>query len=184
VDRGEKMGKLRVSKNLVWKCQYAVRVKRKGRARGGIITGIRKEIEKISVDEVKATDGIQDRRLRLERLWKIITIYNNNSLKSKRREIEDMVEDLEKEMLCIGEDFNARIGQEERRIEGKEYKEPWRNSKDDDVNNKGKELLGLVENRGWDITNGNMRGDEKGELTYIGGRGKSMMDYVLVNQKA
>jgi len=29
-----------------------------------------------------------------------------------------------------------------------------------------------------------MRGDEKGEWIYIRGRGKSMVDYVLVNQKA
>jgi len=38
--------------------------------------------------------------------------------------------------------------------------------------------------RGEDIANGNMRGDEKGELIYIGKRGESMVDYVLVNQKA
>jgi len=29
-----------------------------------------------------------------------------------------------------------------------------------------------------------MKKDEKGKLIYIGGRGKSMMDYVLINQKA
>jgi len=52
------------------------------------------------------------------------------------------------------------------------------------MNNEEKVLLGLMEDRGWDITNRNMREDEKGELTYIGGRGESVMDYVLVNQKA
>jgi len=36
-----------------------------------------------------------------------------------------------------------------------------------------------VKDRVWDITNGNMKADEKGELTYIGGRGESMLDYVL-----
>jgi len=29
-----------------------------------------------------------------------------------------------------------------------------------------------------------MRGDEKGEFTYIGGRGESVVNYVLVNHKA
>jgi len=83
---------LRLSKKFVWKCQYAVRVKRKGRERGRIITGVRKRIEEISVEEIKAINGIQENRLRLEeRLWRIITIYNNNSMKSKRREIEDML---------------------------------------------------------------------------------------------
>jgi len=105
-------------------------------------------------------------------------------MKSKRKEIEEMLGDLEEEIFCIGGDFNARVGKEEERIEGEEDEEPWRNSKDEEVNNKGKELLGLVEDREWDIVNGNMRGDENGELTYVGGREESVVDYVLVNQKA
>jgi len=32
-------------------------------------------------------------------------IHNNSSMKSKGREIEDMLEDLEEEMLCIGGGF-------------------------------------------------------------------------------
>jgi len=104
-------------------------------------------------------------------------------MKSKRKGIEEMLGDLEEEILCIGGDFNARIGKEGKRIEGEEDEESWRNSKDEEVNNEGRELLDLV-NRGWDIANGNMRGDENGELTYIGGKGESVVDYVLVNQKA
>jgi len=65
-------------------------------------------------------------------------------MKSKRREIKNMLEDLEEEILCIGGDFNTRIGKEGKRIEGKENEESWRNSKDEKVNNEGKELLGLV----------------------------------------
>jgi len=57
---------LRFSKNFVWKCQYAGRIKRAGRTRGGVITGIRKEIEGISVEVIKSIDRIQERRLRLE----------------------------------------------------------------------------------------------------------------------
>lgn len=41
-----------------------------------------------------------------------------------------------------------------------------------------------MEERGWEIANGNIKGDEEGELTYIGGRGESVIDYVIVNQKA
>jgi len=88
--------KLKLPIKFVWKCQYAVRIKRKGRARGGIITGVRQGIEEISIEEIKVIDGIQERRLRLEgRLWRIITIYNNSIMKSKRREIEDILKDLE-----------------------------------------------------------------------------------------
>jgi len=40
----------------MWKCQYTVRVKKKGRGSGEIITGVRKGIEKINVEEMKAID--------------------------------------------------------------------------------------------------------------------------------
>jgi len=69
VDRGEKMGNFEAAivKKFIWKCQYAVRVKKKSRIRGRIITGIRKELEEISVEEMKAIDGIQEKRFRLWR---------------------------------------------------------------------------------------------------------------------
>jgi len=105
-------------------------------------------------------------------------------MKSERRKIEDILENLEKEMLYIRGDFNARIAKEGKRIEAKEDENPRRNSKIKEVNNEGKELLGIVEDRGWDIKNENMREDEKEELTHIGGRGKLMLNYVLINQKA
>jgi len=175
MDRGERMEKFEaeVVQKICMEMSIRVRAKKKGRAKG---------IEEINVEETKAIDGIQERRLRLEgRLWRIISIYNNSSMKSKRREIEEMLRDLEEEILCIGGDFNVRIGKEGKRIEGEEDEEPWRNSKDEEINNEGREVLGLVEDRRWDIANGNMRGDENGELTYIGGRGESVVDYALVN---
>jgi len=42
----------------------------------------------------------------------------------------------------------------------------------------------LFRGRGWYIVHRNMRGDENKELTYIVGGGESVVDYVLVNQKA
>jgi len=98
------------------------------------------------VEEVKAIDGIHERRLKLKgRIWRIITIYNNSSMKRKRKKIEDMLKNLKEEMLCIGGNFNARIGKEGKRTKGKEDEKSWKNSKDEEVNNEGKELLGLVE---------------------------------------
>jgi len=70
------------------------------------------------------------------------------------------LEDLEEEMLCIVGNFNARIEKEGKRIEGKEDEGPCRNSKDKEVNNERRELLGLMEERGWYITNENMRREE------------------------
>lgn len=39
-----------------------------------------------------------------------------------------------------------------------------------------------MEEKSWEIGNGNMRGDETGEWT--GGKRASVMDYIIVNQKA
>jgi len=47
VNRRERLEKLRLSRDFIWKCQYAVRIKKKDRAREGIITGVRKGIEKL-----------------------------------------------------------------------------------------------------------------------------------------
>jgi len=48
------------------------------------------------------------------------------------------------------------------------------------VNNEGKELLDLVEDRRWDKRDGRrmgMRGNEKGELTYIREKGESVITF-------
>ena len=57
-----------------------------------------------------------------------------------------------------------------------------RKSKDKVVNGEGKRLCRFVEERGWIILNGNVEGDEEGEWTYTGGRGSSVIDYVLGNE--
>lgn len=54
-----------------------------------------------------------------------------------------------------------------------------RKSKDKVVNVEGKRLCRFVGERGWEILNGNVEGDEEGEWTYTGGRGSSVIDYVL-----
>lgn len=41
----------------------------------------------------------------------------------------------------------------------------------------------LVEENGWMIMNGCVRGDEKGEYTYTGGRGETVIDYILGNRE-
>ena len=57
-----------------------------------------------------------------------------------------------------------------------------RKSKDKVVNGEGKRLCRFVEERGWGILNGNVAGDEEGEWTYTGGRGSSVIDYVMGNE--
>ena len=52
-------------------------------------------------------------------------------------------------------------------------------SKDRKVNKDGRSLVKLVEETGWEILNGSIEGDEEGEYTYTGGRGTTVIDYVV-----
>lgn len=47
-----------------------------------------------------------------------------------------------------------------------------RKSKDEKVNGEGRKLIEFVEENGWGIFNGCIRGDEEGEFSFIGGEGK------------
>jgi len=72
-ERGWEAIKRSLSERFSWKCQYAIKEKKKGRAKGGIITGIRKGLDEVRGEEVIDVNGIQERRLRIEgRTW------NNN----------------------------------------------------------------------------------------------------------
>ena len=57
-----------------------------------------------------------------------------------------------------------------------------RRSKDREVNGEGRRLCKYLRERGWGIINGNVEGDDEGEWTYTGGRGNSVIDYVLENE--
>ncbi|XP_011881271.1 PREDICTED: uncharacterized protein LOC105569421 [Vollenhovia emeryi] len=85
----------------------------------------------------------------------------------------------------IGGDFNARTGEEggKESIEGTDEWTFKRCSKDKKINKEGKKLIQSIKERGWYILNGGERGDWKGNWTYSGGRGESVIDYVIVEQE-
>jgi len=134
-------------KEFIWKSQHATREKKKGRAKGGIITGVRRGIEEIDgVDSVdnksKDVNGVQERRLRIEgKIWRIVIVYNGEGMKEKKKELEKWMKERREEILCIGEDFNVRIGGEGKRCEEENDKEVRRSTRDKEINREGKELL-------------------------------------------
>lgn len=84
----------------------------------------------------------------------------------------------------MGGDFNARIGKEGGgMVVGKEKEEGGergkRQSKNRKINGERRKLVDFLEERGWRIFNGNVRGDEEGGYTFTGGRGNTVIDYVL-----
>lgn len=92
--------------------------------------------------------------------------------------------DTEEEKVLIGGDFNVKIGQEGK-VEWEEEKNNiLKQSKDKVKNKEGRQLLEMTEEKGWSILNGNTEGDEKGEWTYVGARGNSVIDYAITNVMA
>ncbi|KYN30070.1 hypothetical protein ALC57_00472 [Trachymyrmex cornetzi] len=85
----------------------------------------------------------------------------------------------------IGGDFNGRTGREEGRIreeiEGEGEEE--RRSRDNRKNKGRAKLVEFIRVRGWSILNENIKGNEEGNWTYTGGRGDSVIDYVLVDKE-
>lgn len=73
----------------------------------------------------------------------------------------------------IGGDFNARGEMEKRE----------RMTKDGKVNKEGKRLVEFVEERGCGLLNGCTKGDEEGEFTFTGGKGNTIIDFMIIAEE-
>lgn len=87
----------------------------------------------------------------------------------------------------VGGDFHARTGEQGERwkggIEEKEREKGGRKSRDRKMNGEGRYMLEALEEAGWFIFNGEKKGDEEGEWTYAGGRGESVIDYMIGDEE-
>jgi len=159
--------------------------KRKGRAKGGMLLGKRRgwgnvgEKDWWKGEEGLMLVGIQEAGEK----WIIMSVYNSWEWKELERKITrwlDELEDWEDRIVIIGGDWNVRTG------ELGNIKEAGivRKSRDKTVGNGGRNFVEWVQNRGWYILNGTSKGDWEGEFTYVGARGSSVIDYIIVNEKA
>lgn len=158
----------KLPKGFSWGKQWAVREGRKGRARGGIIMGIRKELtepnETIKVD----TEGMLVGDVRLgEEKWKIIGVYVGSGIEIMARNVERWMEGRETgRSIIIGGDFNARVGRVGGGIEVEGGLGRERKAKDGKKNGEGRKLVSWLEEKGWGILNECTKGDEEGEYTF------------------
>lgn len=171
-------------KEFIWEMQGSYKDKRKGRSAGETLTGIRKtlkvkKIRKENRDIISIDMDIEGED------WKIISVYNRMGKKEYLKSLEGETEKGGWKKLIIGGDFNART-EEQGSIawNENEEEEESRNSKDKIINRQGKDLLAHIEQQGLGIMNGNIRGDEEGEITFIGKKGSSVIDYAICNAKA
>jgi hypothetical protein len=93
-------------KEYKWEGPGAKREKKKGRATGGIITGV-----KLRIKEKGEEEGCMERKVHIgNKWWKIMTIYSKE-MKTTRRRIEDVMKENREDCILLGEDFNGRIGE-------------------------------------------------------------------------
>lgn len=174
-------------KEFKWDIQIAERENNKGRAKGGMLFGKKKDIEGIEIKQVEK-EGIIYRKIRwAEEPWTIIGVYSRGGSSEILDRLKNQIEETNEGNLIILGDFNARTGKEGARrwIEAEEDEEekeiPKRKTKDEVINKEGKELITLLDERGWAILNGNKFGDEEGEHTFIGKGEGTVIDYGITN---
>lgn len=177
------------SKEFWWRFFPANREKKRGRAKGGFLIGVKKywmneeDIEIERVEENLILTKLQTKEGKLN-IW---SVYNAGQME-KYWEIWEEVDYTKENNLIIGGDFNIRIGNEGRIIgeEGdEEENQRIRESKNKAISNGGRKMIERIGKKGWIIiANGNINGDEEGEFTFTGARGSTVIDYVILNEKA
>lgn len=153
-----------------WVIKSATKEMVKGRAKGGMLVGVRETVNVMGID--KGTEGIiwvkcNKNGYQLE----VGVVYVNGNWQEVRNHIEEKVE--EEGTYIVGGDFNARMG------------EGWggvndqgngieRTSQDKVKNREGKLVEEWAVEEGWEILNGCTEGEKDGKNTYIGYRGDQL----------
>lgn len=108
-------------------------------------------------------------------------MYNSEGWKDLEKRLNKLVVDKERKHIIIGRDFNLRIG----KLGGLEVNEEdtVRESKDKVVSNKGRNFVKWIQEKEWYILNEAREGDWEEEYTYVGTRGCTVIDYIIVNEK-
>ncbi|KYN27961.1 hypothetical protein ALC57_02628 [Trachymyrmex cornetzi] len=159
----EKKLRERLPDGYVWRIQNAKRRNKKGRAMGGMIMGIRRELY-VGERGRREMEGMMTGVINVgESRVRVMRVYINMDLQSKLEGMTEWMEGREEGVKTV-------IITEE--IEGEEVEE--RRSKNSKVNKEGRKLVGFIREKG----------DEQGNWTYTGGRGESVIDYVLMDEEA
>lgn len=172
----------KLSRKYTWVTKAAERFKKKGRAKGGILVGISKEVSFEGAEEWKYGIKIKSLEIGGGDIVNIIVVYSNEKVKKMIEEVKKEIEGWigkGETILLIG-DFNARIGKWQISREGE--REESRKSEDEKSNREGMQLLDLCEEIGGSIRNGSTRGDWEGKITFVGGGvgdGGSVLDLVI-----
>jgi len=182
--------KSKLPRGFIWNTQWATKENKRGRAMGGMIMGIREEMAEKEKKGRIEKEGMMVGKVRVgKENWRIIGIYRKGNIEEYLRVIEEwMGEGKKGDKVVVGGDFNVRTGREggagSREEDYSSGEKKSRNSKDGKINGEGRKLVEKIEEWGWSIWNGNTIGDEEGEFTFTGGKGNTVIDYIIGDEEA
>lgn len=146
-----------------------------------MLTGIRKSLKVKSVGIKKRDVMTVDLEVEDEE-WRVISVYNRMGKRDYLKNIEEVIEKGGWKKILIGGDFNAKTAEQGSLAwYENEVEEERRSSKDKTINKQGKDFLTFIEEMGLGILNGNIQEDEKGDMTFLGKKGDSVIDYAVCN---
>lgn len=108
-----------------------------------------------------------------------MTVYCDHGTSGAIKVIDQVQEERGRGKLLIGGDWNERIGLLGSSAE-ESTEEGARKSRDVLCSGEGRKLVEGMANRGLVVLNGNTKGDEEGEFTFIGHQGDTVIDYAWV----
>ena len=103
----------KLPRGFIWEMQAARRDNNKGRAKGGMVAGVRKELVEGGKGGILiGEEGLIEVRARIgAKVWNFVGVYVSGDLERKLERMEEWAEKGEKEgETLIGGDFNARTG--------------------------------------------------------------------------
>lgn len=159
----------------------AIKTASKGRASGGLLIGIKRELA--SYTEMKKTKlGEIYIEINTANGKRVIfpTYLNCNKWKEDLWKLEENIKETKNDNIMIIGDLNARVGNSQTISLDSPRN---RISRDSTINKNGEELLEMLQDLDLQIANGSTRSDEEGQYTFINNRGKSVIDLCAVGGK-
>ena len=175
--------------DIFWK--YATRKSIFGRASGGCLYGVKKQLKNVGVSySFKQIDRLDVLKITINRNhFHLIPLYlRPNEWNDDFAMVSNCLSNNNLENVIVAGDLNVRVGNLQTKIAetylnniNRIFED--RQSRDLIVNQKGKKLIDLCENVGLFLLNGSTEDDKVGNYTFVSAVGKSVNDICAVDQE-